>query len=92
MSGVMIHAYWASSPAVLSVSRSARLLFIEALLWSEEHDTAGIVPDFVLRHITSARSPKADAAELVREGLWERVEGNGWIITESPWVVPGDSQ
>lgn len=66
-------------PAVLNVTRSARLLEVEALVWCNRLLTDGHIPRGALRRVTDAEDPQSDAAELVAAGLWS-VEADGWVI------------
>lgn len=67
------------SPAMLLVTRSARLLHVEALIWCNRHLTDGAVPRAALPRVSDAE----DINELVREledrGLWEPT-GAGWQL------------
>jgi hypothetical protein len=69
-----------NSPAALSVSRSARLLHIEALVWCNKHETDGSLPRAALAQITDHEDPARGAKELVTAGTWSEVDG-GWLVT-----------
>lgn len=63
-------------PKWLATSKGGRALWVTALSWSMDQLTDGHVPRHVLPSLgASAR----DAADLVRVGLWEVVDG-GWIF------------
>lgn len=69
-------------PALLRVSRSARLLHVEALVYCNkhtDHELDGLLPAGALRRITDAEDPEALVVELVAAGLWEVVE-LGWQL------------
>jgi hypothetical protein len=67
------------SPKVLRVSRSARLLNIEGLVWCNRHLTNGALPPGALGRITDSPDPRADADELVDAGIWTKTE-SGWQL------------
>jgi hypothetical protein len=67
------------SPRVLRVSRSARLLNIEGLVWCNRHLTNGALPPGALGRITDSSDPQGDADELVDAGIWSKTEV-GWQI------------
>ena len=69
---------WDTHPT-LFVSRSARLLHVEALTFSMRHATDGQVPTGALRRIGDSLDPESDAAELVASGAWEVAE-KGWRL------------
>lgn len=64
---------------LVTVSRSARWLDLEAKGWCNEHRTDGALPTAMLPHITDAADPQADAAELVNSGLWVPTD-TGWHL------------
>jgi hypothetical protein len=66
-------------PAMLAVSRSARLLHVEGLAYGNRHLTDGAVPAAALRTLTDAVDPDADVAELVAAGLWTAT-ADGWLL------------
>jgi len=61
-------------PELLAVGRSARLLHVEALVWSNRLLTDGAVPRGALPRLTDSLELEADVAELVDAGLWEATE------------------
>jgi hypothetical protein len=67
-------------PQLLQVSRSARLLHIEAMVWSNRLLTDGRIPSAALRRMTDAE----DLAELVEElasaGIWEATDDGQWEL------------
>lgn len=69
---------FADSPAMLSASRSARLLHVEALVWCNKHLTDGFVPVAAVRRLTDSEDLEGDTAELVAAGLW--TWDDGWRI------------
>lgn len=64
---------------VLELSRSARLLDIEATVFSNKVLSDGFIPATALRRITDSSDVDADTTELVAAGRWEAVDG-GWQI------------
>jgi hypothetical protein len=66
-------------PDVLRLSRSARLLHVEALVYCNRHLTDGLLPDHALTRITDAPDLMGDVAELADAGLWSRTDG-GWSV------------
>jgi len=58
-------------PMVPGLSRDARFLNVEALVWSRANRTDGVIPAGQLRWVTDAPDPDALAAELVGAGIWE---------------------
>lgn len=61
------------------LSRDARLLNIEAYVWSRQHLTDGRIPAGSLRWVTDAEDPETLAWALVECGVWER-DRDGWVI------------
>lgn len=74
---------------VLSVSRSAALLDIEARVWCNRLLTDGRVSTSALGRLTTSPNPQGDIEELTAAGLWEPIDG-GWQID---WTDqrPGDA-
>lgn len=66
-------------PRLLEVTRSARMLHVEALVYCNRHLRDGHLPQGALGRITDAEDAPGDADQLVRAGLWDEVEG-GWQI------------
>ena len=66
-------------PLYLRVSRSARLLHVEALVYCNKHTLDGAMPRGALPRITDAEDPHADLAELLAAGVWEETE-TGWQL------------
>ena len=66
-------------PRLLEVSRSARMLHVEALVYCNRHLRDGHLPKGALARITDAEDPALDALALERAGLWEEAEG-GWLV------------
>lgn len=61
------------------LTRSARLLHVEALVWCNGEETDGILPRHMLRRITDSLDVDSDVAELEAAGLWVQ-EGKVWQI------------
>ncbi|GAB3766370.1 hypothetical protein FB382_001870 [Nocardioides ginsengisegetis] len=57
-------------PEFLALSRSARLLHIEALVYCNRHLTDGLIPAAALPRITDANNVPALVDELQGAGLW----------------------
>lgn len=70
---------FADRPALLEISRSARLLNIEALIWCNRHLRDGLLPRGALARLTDSPDPLADVAELVAAGEWTEV-ATGWLL------------
>jgi hypothetical protein len=66
-------------PRALELSRTARLLHIEALVASNGIGLDGRISRPLLRRITDEPDPAAVARELVAAGLW-RADGEGWQL------------
>ena len=66
-------------PRFMAVSRSARLLHVEALAWSNRHSAGGIIPAATLSRLTDDPDPRAAAGELAEAGIWA-MTGDGWRI------------
>ena len=66
-------------PDLLSVPRTARLLYVEALVWANRQETDGFIPRGVLPRISDEPDLDAAAADLERAGVWEPVDG-GWQV------------
>lgn len=63
----------------LTLSRSALLLDVEAIVWCNRILTDGRVPKSALARFTSSDDPKADAAELVEAGVWTD-DGDAYLL------------
>jgi hypothetical protein len=70
---------YADKPIMLRVSRSARLLDVEALVYCNKHTQDGALDAGALRRITDSPNPEGDAAELVAAGIWETT-ATGWQL------------
>lgn len=66
-------------PDLLEVSRSARLLHIEALVYCNRQLLDGRLPARALRRVTDTEAPDADVQELIDVGLWQAYDG-GWLV------------
>jgi hypothetical protein len=67
------------NPAMRRLSRDARYLRVEALVWCNRFGTDGNVEADDLRWITDSPDPEKAAAELVEAGLWTET-GTGWQV------------
>jgi hypothetical protein len=66
-------------PEFLKLSRSARLLHIEALVYCNRLTLDGYVPAGALRRLTDADNLDAEVQELIDAKWWESVD-DGWQI------------
>lgn len=71
---------FAGRPDLLGVSRSARLLHIEMLLYCNQHLTDGVFPAGALPRITDADAPADDLNELIRAGVWRPHGERAYIV------------
>ena len=69
----------------LGLSRSARLLDVEALIYCNRRVNDGVLPRTALVRVTDSANPMADFAQLVTAGLWSETE-TGWQLD---WSRPG---
>lgn len=67
-------------PEALEVSRSARLLNIEAMVWCNRMLRDGLLPKAALPRITDSADTAADVTELVKAGMWVEVDDVGWQL------------
>lgn len=67
-------------PQLARVSRSARLLYVEALAYCNRHLTDGRLPTAMLRRICDADDPHELAAELVVVGKFASLGTEGWQV------------
>src|SRR4051794_14792508 len=67
-------------PVVLGLSRSARLLHIEALVWCNGQLTNGSLPVAALRRISDSEDLATDVAQLAEAGLWIRESERTWQV------------
>jgi hypothetical protein len=65
------------NPAMRRLSRDARYLRVEALVWCNRFGTDGAIVSSDLRWITDSPDPVKAAAELVEAGFWTET-GTGW--------------
>lgn len=70
-----------TDPTMLGVPRGARLLHIEATIWSNMHGTDGAVPTHVLTRITDELDIERAVEHLVTAGLWQAIDG-GWTLLD----------
>lgn len=67
---------------LLMLSRSARLLHVEGLVYGNRLGSDGEIPTGALQRFTDAADVESDLSELVRAELWvELPGGRGWQIT-----------
>lgn len=74
-------------PELLEVSRDARLLHIEALVYCNRHTTDGRVPQAAIPRFSDSPDPDAGIEELIQAGVWERLHPGalqilGWVDRE----------
>jgi hypothetical protein len=70
---------WTDRPAVLGVSRSARLLLVELYVYANRHTTDGRVPEAALPRLTDADDWPALLVELVGAELVEQAPPD-WLL------------
>ena len=70
-------------PAFMRLTRSARLLHLEALAWSNRHSAGGRIPAATLSRVTDEPDPRQAAGELVEAGLWA-MTADGWQLA---WLL-----
>lgn len=69
-------------PAILRLSRSARMLHIEGQVYANKHGTDGRIPTVALPRITDSDSIERDTSELIAGDLW-RLDGDEWVVDMS---------
>lgn len=67
-------------PEMLEVSRSARLLHVEAMVWCNRMLTNGRVPAAAIPRITDAEDIGARIDELIDAGLWDALDDSTWQL------------
>src|ERR1700754_1658748 len=68
-------------PRLAEVSRDARLLHAEALVYGNKHLTDGVIPCRVLARITDSPDASGAVAELVAAELWTPLrDRNAWQV------------
>jgi hypothetical protein len=70
-----------TDPVMLALPRGARLLHIEATIWSNQHGTDGRIPAHVLRRISDEDETHEAAKALIAAGLWSE-QLDGWLIAD----------
>lgn len=70
---------WTDRPAVLGVSRSARLLLVELYVYANRHTTDGRVPEAALPRLTDAEDWPALLEELAGAELVEQAPPD-WLL------------
>lgn len=81
MTWTKIGAEFLRKPELVEVSRSARLLHIEATSYSNQHGTDGAIRRKTLPAFTDDPEPAERAAELVESGLWTETDV-GWHLVD----------
>lgn len=76
MEWVKLSSKYYNDPAIMRAGEPAEVLFTRALAYCGDQETDGFVPAEVLPRLATTRAVQR-AAALVREGLWESVDG-GW--------------
>jgi hypothetical protein len=69
-----------TSTTQLALSRNARLLHIEGLVYAAGNLTDGFLPAAAMRIVTDDPDVLADVAALEEAGLWEVVDGGHMIV------------
>ena len=70
-----------TDPTMLSLPRGARLLHIEATIWSNMHGTDGAIPSLVLPRISDESDCTRAAETLVAAGLWQ-ADDDSWTLVD----------
>ena len=78
-------------PRALKVSRTARLLHIEALAWSSRHQTDGMVPRSALPRVTDEPDPEGTVELMVAAGLWDATD-DGYRLVWLQDMQPGPEE
>jgi hypothetical protein len=78
---------FADRPELLEVSRSARLLHIEALIYGNRQGTDGRIPTAALPRLSDSQGIAAEVQELIEAGVWSRLHSGavqvvGWTERE----------
>jgi hypothetical protein len=68
-------------PRLLALERGARLLHLEALVWSKAHLTDGFIPARAIARLTDEPDPRQAAGALVDAGLWTMTDA-GWRLID----------
>lgn len=79
MEWVKLRTAFYNDPAIVRAGEAAEVLFVRAMAYCGEQETDGVIPTGVLTRLVGTKA-SARAAALVREGLWEVIEG-GWRFT-----------
>jgi hypothetical protein len=80
-----LSTHWYADPKVLGVSPEAELLYVRAIAWCKEMQNDGVIPAGAL-HLFDHKvgDGEACADELVKAGLWERLD-DGWRFPTATW-------
>ncbi|MBR7744451.1 hypothetical protein KC207_14240 [Phycicoccus sp. BSK3Z-2] len=71
---------WPDRPAVLDLSRSARLLLLELTVYCNRHTTDGRIPEAAIPRNTDAEDWRGDLEQLAAAGLAEQVDERAWQV------------
>lgn len=69
-------------PELLEVSRSARLLHIEALIYGNRQRTDGRIPTAALPRLSDSCDIDSEVEELIEAGVWRRLHAGAVQITQ----------
>jgi hypothetical protein len=69
-----------SNRKVRLLSDGAFRLYVSSICWSAENLTDGVVKTNELRLVADVKAARTRAKELVEYGLWEELQGVGWLI------------
>lgn len=78
-------------PKIAAASDGAFRLWVNALAYANRSLSDGFIPAPMIRRLSTAHKPEKDAAELVKLGLWETVDG-GWLIHDFHDYQPSREQ
>lgn len=67
-------------PKILQAGDEAAWLFVSAILWSKEHDTDGLIPEYVVPRLTGIKQPHRAVRKLVDAGLLEVLEDGSYFV------------
>jgi hypothetical protein len=90
---VPLDVNYAHDRALRAAGPMAELLFIRGLAYAKRGRAGGLVPDYDLSVVgVGIPNPGKHAAALVREGVWEEVEGGWQIRSWSRWNPRSEAQ
>lgn len=80
-------------PEMLRISRSARLLHVEAMVWCNKHTTDGVIPASALPRISDG-DIFADMEQLIAVGIWQPATAEYATVNGQPdaWQLDWSDQ